>query len=84
MTVGKSLQERNVSESIYFGCGPANVRRLRIRSSIEGDTYVCKWRASRHHEVFAGVLNGGIIWIAAGLRLPLGSGPLPYVREREW
>lgn len=57
----KSLQETYAEKSICFGCGPANVRGLKIRSFVEGDEVVAEWTAEKHHEAFPGVLNGGII-----------------------
>jgi len=45
-----------------FGCGPENPDGLRIRSFVEGDGAVCRFRPSPAH--MAGpthVLNGGII-----------------------
>ncbi len=80
------LQERYAPENRCFGCGPKNDKGLRIRSFVEGDEVVARWRASPHHEAFDGMLNGGIIgalldchcnWTAAyhlmqrhGLRTP--------------
>lgn len=57
----KSLQEEYAPESICFGCGPANVKGLHIRSFAEGDEIVAEWTAEPHHQAFPGVLNGGII-----------------------
>ncbi len=56
-----SLQEKYASESICFGCGPANAKGLKIRSIAEGEIVVAEWRAESHHEAFPGMLNGGII-----------------------
>ena len=58
---GNSLQETLAPDNVCFGCGPANVKGLRIRSFFEGGEYICDWQASKHHEAFSGVLNGGII-----------------------
>jgi len=57
---GPSLQERYAPESACFGCGPANVKGLRIRSFVQGDEVVCEWRPEPHHEAFPGMLAGGI------------------------
>lgn len=57
----KSLQEEYAPESICFGCGPANVKGLHIRSFAAGDEIVAEWTAEPHHQAFPGVLNGGII-----------------------
>lgn len=56
-----SLQERFAPNSLCFGCGPANVKGLRIRSLPRGDEVVATWQPEPHHEAFPGMLNGGII-----------------------
>ena len=58
--IGPSLQERYAPSSTCFGCGPANAGGLRLRSVVEGDTVVTRFRARPEHEAFAGYLNGGI------------------------
>ena len=58
---GWSLQEQHAPKSICFGCGPANVKGLKIRSFLEGQDFVCDWQAESYHEAFPGMLNGGII-----------------------
>jgi acyl-coenzyme A thioesterase PaaI-like protein len=55
-----SLQERYAPNNACFGCGPSNAKGLRIRSVVEGDEVVCRWRPEPHHEAFPGMLNGGI------------------------
>lgn len=57
----KSLQETYAPANICFGCGPANERGLGIRSFVDGDTVVCDWTPSDHHQAFPGMLNGGIV-----------------------
>jgi acyl-coenzyme A thioesterase PaaI-like protein len=63
---GPSLQERYAPDSICFGCGPANVGGLHIRSFAidagdpSGDV-VADWMPMPGYEAFPGVLNGGII-----------------------
>ena len=57
----KSLQETFAPKGICFGCGCLNDKGLKIKSFINKDEIVCDWRASKHHEAFPGVLNGGII-----------------------
>ncbi len=59
----ESLQERYAPRSTCFGCGPANPRGLRIRSVVEGDDVVLRFRAEPHHAAFPGVVNGGIIGV---------------------
>ena len=55
------LQEKYAPHSTCFGCGPANIQGLRIRSIPEGDDVVADWKPEPHHEAFPGMLNGGII-----------------------
>lgn len=66
MNLPQSLQEKFAPKSICFGCGPANLKGLRIRSFPDprgsGDSAtICEWNAETHHEAFPGMLNGGII-----------------------
>src|SRR5690606_11050599 len=61
MVTEKSIQETYSPDGMCFGCGPKNEKGLRIRSFAEADELVAEWRAEKHHEVFPGVLNGGII-----------------------
>lgn len=59
-----SIQERYAPQNACFGCGPANPKGLRIRSFPTGgdaDELSAKFQAEKHHEAFAGMLNGGII-----------------------
>ena len=56
-----SLQLRYAPNNRCFGCGPANEKGLRIASLVEGDKIVADWTPQKHHEAFAGVVNGGII-----------------------
>jgi acyl-coenzyme A thioesterase PaaI-like protein len=58
------VQERWAPHNRCFGCGPANLQGLRIRSFPDPhstDELVCSWRPQPHHEAFPGVLNGGIV-----------------------
>ena len=57
----QSLQDRYAPHNACFGCGPANARGLRLKSFPKGDVVVCDWTPEKHHEAFAGVVNGGII-----------------------
>ena len=57
----QSLQEKYAPGNACFGCGPANEKGLRIRSFALGDTVTAEWLPEKHHEAFAGMLNGGII-----------------------
>jgi acyl-coenzyme A thioesterase PaaI-like protein len=58
----QSLQMRYAPEGRCFGCGPANIDGLRIRSYIAGDgTVVATWQPRKEHEAFDGFVNGGIL-----------------------
>jgi len=57
----KSLQETFAPKGICFGCGCLNDKGLKIKSFINKNEIVCDWKASKYHEAFPGVLNGGII-----------------------
>lgn len=65
MTTQPSLQEKYAPTSICFGCGPANLKGLRIRSipdsKPESGEVVCDWKPQDHHQAFPGMVNGGII-----------------------
>jgi acyl-coenzyme A thioesterase PaaI-like protein len=57
----QSLQDRYAPKNACFGCGPANVDGLRIKSFVVGDEVVCEWQPKKMHEAFPGMLNGGIV-----------------------
>lgn len=59
----RSVQETYAPGSTCFGCGPANVRGLRIasRAAADGTGLVATWQPEPEHEAFAGTLNGGVI-----------------------
>src|SRR5438093_875219 len=57
----QSLQEQYAPANSCWGCGPANIEGLRIRSFPEGDEVVAEWKPEQKYEAFPGVLNGGII-----------------------
>jgi acyl-coenzyme A thioesterase PaaI-like protein len=60
--MNKSLQETYAPNSICFGCGPANLKGLRIRSFALSDTEtIAEFTPEKHHEAFPGMVNGGII-----------------------
>ncbi len=70
-TENLSLQERYAPGSICFGCGPSNLKGLRIQSrapdwmaakiSEESPRVKAAWHCEAHHEAFPGMVNGGII-----------------------
>jgi acyl-coenzyme A thioesterase PaaI-like protein len=43
-----------------YGCGADNPLGLKIKSWLEGDECVCRWRPEAHHVSYPGFLNGGI------------------------
>ena len=57
----KSLQDQYAAKSVCFGCGPCNTAGLQIKSYVQGDLVVARWKPEGHHHAFPGVLNGGII-----------------------
>ncbi len=57
----KSLQDTYAPHTTCFGCGPANAKGLQLKSFAEGEECVAEVRVQKHHEAFAGVVNGGII-----------------------
>jgi acyl-coenzyme A thioesterase PaaI-like protein len=89
-----SLQERYTPNFACFGCGPANPKGLHLRSFARGDVLVADWAPEKHHEAFAGVLNGGIIgtlldchsyWAAAlGLMTKTGTATPPVLVTAEY
>jgi acyl-coenzyme A thioesterase PaaI-like protein len=56
-----ALQDRYAPNNACFGCGPANLQGLRLKSHVEGDAVVAVFQPEPHHQAFPGVLNGGII-----------------------
>jgi uncharacterized protein (TIGR00369 family) len=80
----QSLQLRYAPKGMCFGCGPANMDGLRIRSYEAGDgTVVATWQPRPEHEAFEGYVNGGIIgalidchsnWTAIAALLERGGG----------
>jgi acyl-coenzyme A thioesterase PaaI-like protein len=56
-----ALQDRYAPDYICFGCGPANLRGLRLKSHVAGDEVVASWLPGTDMEAFAGILNGGIV-----------------------
>ncbi|HEY3523044.1 MAG TPA: PaaI family thioesterase [Candidatus Limnocylindrales bacterium] len=59
---GRGLQERYAPAGRCFGCGPANPGGLRIRTVETGGPgqVETRWQASKAHEAFDRVVNGGI------------------------
>jgi acyl-coenzyme A thioesterase PaaI-like protein len=43
-----------------YGCGADNAGGLRLKSFVEGDEVIARWRSQDHHEAYRGYLNGGI------------------------
>lgn len=61
MNLKRSLQDQFASQSICFGCGPANQNGLQIKSFVEGDLIVAYFIPKPFHNAFPNILNGGII-----------------------
>src|SRR5437899_3420076 len=57
----KSLQEKYAPNNACWGCGPANLDGLRIRSFPKNGEVVAEWKPQKKYEAFPGVLNGGVI-----------------------
>jgi acyl-coenzyme A thioesterase PaaI-like protein len=57
----ESLQDTYAPKNECFGCGPANIKGLRIKSFVAGDEVVATWHPEPHHHAFGSILNGGII-----------------------
>ncbi|MEY3182569.1 MAG: hypothetical protein RLZ35_554 [Pseudomonadota bacterium] len=58
------LQEQYAPKNACFGCGPANIHGLKLRSFIDDNNplgLTATWTPKPQHEAFPGVLNGGII-----------------------
>lgn len=63
MTEDVPLQDRLHPESpirACYGCGADNHYGLGIKSFLEGDEGVCRWRGKEHHCSYPGFLNGGL------------------------
>jgi len=43
-----------------YGCGADNPGGLHLKSFVEGDKLVGRWRPQEHHHAYPGYLNGGI------------------------
>jgi acyl-coenzyme A thioesterase PaaI-like protein len=56
----ESVQERHAPRNACFGCGPANVKGLRIRSFQQGDELFADWPPPPHPQAFTHMLSGGI------------------------
>lgn len=56
-----SLQDRYFPDLPCFGCGPANVDGLRLKSYPEGNEVVADFDPWPQHDNGLGFLNGGII-----------------------
>jgi acyl-coenzyme A thioesterase PaaI-like protein len=56
----ESVQERHAPRNACFGCGPANVKGLRIRSFQQGEKIIPDPPPEPHHEAFTNMLSGGI------------------------
>jgi acyl-coenzyme A thioesterase PaaI-like protein len=55
-----NLQDTYAPANRCFGCGPSNPKGLRIKSPVEGEEVVCRWKAQPHHLAYEGAVSGGI------------------------
>jgi len=63
MSEDVALQDRLHPEAPIrscYGCGADNPHGLHIKSFLEGDEAIGKWKAQAHHCSYPGFLNGGI------------------------
>ena len=81
-----SVQEEYASNSICFGCGPANKKGLRIKSFRNDEGLEMEFETSEEHQAFPGIINGGIIgtlldchgnWVAAIALMDKSGGKFP-------
>jgi acyl-coenzyme A thioesterase PaaI-like protein len=81
-----SVQEEYASNSICFGCGPANEKGLRIKSFRNDEGLEMEFETSEEHQAFPGIINGGIIgtlldchgnWVAAIALMDKSGGKFP-------
>jgi acyl-coenzyme A thioesterase PaaI-like protein len=56
-----SIQEELYPQSDCFGCGPANLKGLQLRSFRDGDAVIADFKPWPEHGNGTGFLNGGII-----------------------
>ena len=61
VTLEKSVQEIHASNSICYGCGPANENGLKIKSFRIDEGLRMEFLPSEEHQAFPGMINGGII-----------------------
>ena len=89
-----SLQDTYAPHGACFGCGPKNLKGLRLKSYPAGDVVKADWTPRPEHIAFGNIGNGGIIsvlmdchgnWTAAyslmksrGLRSPPGTVTAEY------
>ncbi len=57
----KSIQEMYAPNLVCFGCGPSNLKGLRVRSFPRGEEVVAEFQPEKYQEAFEGMLSGGII-----------------------
>jgi acyl-coenzyme A thioesterase PaaI-like protein len=63
MADSRPLQDRLHPEAPIrhcYGCGADNTNGLKIKSFLEGDEAVSRWRPKAHHCSYPGYLNGGV------------------------
>lgn len=80
MSPPSSIQDRFFPDGACFGCGPKNIRGLRLRSFVEGDLVVATWTPEECHAAVPDVLCGGIV--STLLDCHTGAAMACAVRER--
>ena len=58
---GLGVQHQYAPSSICFGCGPANMDGLQIKSYRIENGLRMSFTPEAHHQAFPGMINGGII-----------------------
>ena len=64
-----------------FGCGADNPLGLQLKSFIEGDESIARWRPQQYHCSYPGVLNGGIASMLVDCHSACSAAAFEY-RER--
>ena len=76
---------------VCFGCGADNAHGLQIKSWMENDRALCRFKPEPYHAAFPGVVNGGIIatvldchgiWTAVGNYQALHGRMAMYVTRK--
>lgn len=58
---GKDYIQDHMPDNVCFGCGTQNPEGLQIKSAMEGDECVARWRSQEKYHGWEKVINGGIL-----------------------